>query len=394
MNYSFSDKIKHLKPSAIREILKHTSNPGIIPFAAGNPAAESFPIAQMEEIAADIFKNNPVQAFQYSITEGYPPLREKTRARLAEKWDSVKEFDDLIIVSGGQQGIDLTCKVLCNEGDTVICENPSFIGALNAFRSYNVNLSGIPLEDDGMDINALENALKTQKNVRFIYIIPTFQNPAGICTSFNKRKAIYKLAQKYNVFILEDNPYGELRFSGENIPAIKSMDTDGRVVYAGSYSKILSAGIRLGFVCAPSEIISKITVAKQVNDVHTNIFFQILADEFISRYGLDNHIENIKAIYRRKSALMLDGIERHFPENIKYSRPEGGLFVWCRAPEGTDIFALASRLIEKKVAIVPGGAFVADENMPCFAFRLNFSTPSDEQIVRGIEILGDELKLL
>lgn len=392
MEYIFSDKVAGLKPSVIREILKHASNPDIIPFAAGNPAIESFPVKEMAEIAADIFENNAGAALQYGITEGFMPLRELSAKRIKEKFGIGREFDDTIIVSGGQQGIDLSCKVLCNEGDTVICETPSFIGALNAFRAYNTRLKGVTLEQDGMNIDELENTLKTEKNVKFIYTIPTFQNPGGITASFEKRKAVYELARKYNVMILEDNPYGELRYSGKDIPTIKSMDEDGRVIYCGSYSKILSSGIRLGFVCAPKAIIQKIVVAKQTNDVHTNQFFQILAAKFLTKYNLDDHVNKINDIYRRKIKLMLDGAKQHFPENTTYTKPEGGLFIWCTAPEGTDVIALANKLLEKKLAIVPGLAFMTEDNAPCSSFRINFSTPSDEQIVAGMKILGDTLK--
>jgi len=392
MEYIFSDKVSGLKPSMIREILKHGSNPDVIPLSAGNPAVESFPVSEMAQIAAEIFEKDYSKALQYGITEGHTPLREITAERLKSKFNIGKDFDSTIIVSGGQQGIDLTCKVLCNEGDTVICENPSFIGSLNAFRSYNVKLCGVELESDGINLEKLEEALKTNKNIKFIYTIPTFHNPSGITTSLEKRKGIYELARKYNVFILEDNPYGELRYTGEDIPTIKSMDEDGRVIYCGSYSKILSSGIRLGFVCAPSEIVSKIVVCKQANDVHTNQFFQMIAAEFLTRYSLDEHVEKIRSIYRRKLGLMLDGAEKHFPKEVSFTRPEGGLFVWCTAPEGTDIMKLASLCIERKLAIVPGVAFLTDPDIPCNSFRINFSTPSDEQIVRGMEILGNTLK--
>lgn len=393
MDYIFSKKITPLKPSAIREILKYTSNPDVIPFAAGNPAPESFPIAEMAEISAQIYEKAPVEAFQYSITEGYTPLRKKVAHRLKNKFNIGREFDSCIIVSGGQQGIELSCKVLCNEGDTVICENPSFIGALNAFRSYNVNLVGVPIEKDGIDINALEQALKDEKNVKLIYVIPNFQNPMGVTMSLEKRKAVYELAKKYNTIILEDNPYGELRFKGEEIPAIKSFDNEGRVIYCGSFSKILSAGIRVGFVCAPDEIVQKIVVAKQVSDVHTNIFFQILADKYIEQFDLDAHIEGIKKLYLKKSTLMLNAIDTYFDKRAVPTRPDGGLFLWCEMPKGTDIFKFAKRAVdERKVAIVPGSAFMAKEGDECFAFRLNYSTPSDEQIERGIKILSEVMK--
>ena len=290
MEYVFSDKVSGMKPSAIREIFKSLTDKSIISFAAGNPSPLSFPVEKMHAIANDIFANNAAFALQYGITEGYPRLREQVAERLRAKFNTGTADDETIITTGGQQGIDLTAKVLLNEGDTVICENPSFIGALNAFRSYNAHLVGVDLDRDGMNVEALESALKANPNTKLIYVIPTFQNPAGITTSLEKRRAILALAKKYGAVILEDNPYGELRFAGTDVPTIKSLDTDGRVVYCSSFSKILSAGMRVGFLCGPKELIQKVVVVKQVNDVHTNLFFQILASEFIERYRLDDHI--------------------------------------------------------------------------------------------------------
>ncbi|MDD6800026.1 MAG: PLP-dependent aminotransferase family protein, partial [Firmicutes bacterium] len=267
MDYRISDRMKDMKPSAIREIFKSLGTPGAISFAAGNPPPLSFPVDAISEISADILKNNSTAALQYSITEGYMPLRETVSERLDKKFGIGGSKNTTIITSGGQQAIELACKALCNEGDAVICEEPSFIGALNAFRSLGAVPVGVPLENDGIDIAALESTLRNTPNARLIYIIPTFQNPAGITTSAKKRRAVYELARKYNVMILEDNPYGELRFAGEDIPTIKSIDEDNRVIYCGSFSKVLSAGIRVGFACGPDEVISKMIVAKQVEDV-------------------------------------------------------------------------------------------------------------------------------
>ena len=388
MDYQFSSRISGVTPSAIREIFKFTADPSVISLAAGNPSAEAFPIKEFQELSAEIFSQNPVCALQYSISEGYPPLRQKLIKRLHEKNNIGRENDDLIVVSGAQQGIELSCKCLCNEGDTIICEAPSFIGSLNAFRSYGINLSGIPMEEDGMSIELLEIALKEGKNVKAIYVIPTFQNPSGITTSLKKRKAIYALAKKYSVMIIEDNPYSDLRFAGEDIPTIKSFDEDGLVIYCGSFSKVLSAGMRVGYVSAPAPIISKLTVAKQVSDVHTNIFFQMLADLFIERYGLDDHIKNIKEVYRRKCTLMLDCIAKEFDPSVEYTKPQGGLFIWCTLPDGIDMMEFCRKAVQNKVAVVPGNAFLTNESDPCQSFRLNFSAPSDEQIIKGIEILG------
>ena len=390
MEFLFSDKVKDMKPSAIREIFKSLSDPSVISFAAGNPSPLSFPVEKMKAVADDIFANQASVGFQYGITEGYPRLREQIKTRLKERFNTGSEEDDVIITTGGQQGIDLCAKVLCNEGDTVICENPSFIGALNAFRSYNTNLVGVDLEDDGMNIDALENALKANPKTKMIYVIPTFQNPAGITTSLEKRKAILELAKKYNVLILEDNPYGELRFAGEDVPTIKSLDTDGRVLYCSSFSKILSAGMRIGFVCGPKELVQKIVVVKQVNDVHTNQFFQMVASGFIDKYGLDDHIDFIKSLYRDKCNLMLSQLDQYVGGKAKYTRPEGGLFIWLTV-DGANGDDLAKRAIENKVAVVTGSSFNPIQGGYSPSIRLNYSTPSDEQIVEGVERLASIL---
>ena len=395
MEYRFSDKLAALKPSAIREIFKSLTDPTIISFAAGNPAPESFPVSELEKIGADIFANSPVSALQYSITEGYPLLREAVAQRLLTKFSVGKNTDSTIIVSGGQQGIELACKVLCNEGDAVICENPSFIGALNAFRSNGAVTVGVPMESDGINVDALEDTIKNTPRAKMLYLIPTFQNPSGITMSYEKRRAVYELALRHGLIIFEDNPYGELRFSGDDIPTIKSIDTEGIVIYCSSFSKILSAGMRVGYVCAPEPIISKMVVAKQSEDVHTNIFFQMLCHRYITEYDLDAHIAEIRELYRRKCALMLDCVDRDIPaDKVSFTRPDGGLFIWGTLKCEKDSSALVAAAIAKKVAVVPGSTFNCDTSLPSPSFRLNYSTPSDEQIIEGICRLGEAVKEL
>ena len=396
MNYTFSNKIANLKPSAIREILKAPSTPDTISFAAGNPAPESFPVDDMARISAEIYRDEPIAALQYSVTDGYAPLRDFITERQKKLFNIGKSkangdnFDDTtIIVSGGQQGIELACKVFCNEGDAVICEDPTFIGALNAFRSNGVTPVGVTLEDDGMNIEVLEEKIKSNPNAKLIYTIPTFHNPCGITTSYEKRVMIYELARKYGLMILEDNPYGELRFAGKDIPTIKSMDTDGIVIYCSTFSKILSAGMRVGFVIDPDEVASKMVVSKQTSDVHTNIFFQMLCYRYMTECDLDGHIKDIQDIYRRKCTLMLDSIEKHFSDKVTFTRPQGGLFIWCTLPESVDTSLFIKIAAERNVRVVPGATFNCDTSDPSRSFRLNFSTPSDEQIISGIKILGE-----
>ena len=390
MLYTFSDRISNLHPSAIREILKN-SDPNVISLAAGNPAVESFPVAEMKEIADNIFDTASGIAFQYGITEGYPRLRQLVMKRQKEKYGIGNESDDIMIISGGTQAMDLSTKVLVNEGDTILSEDPAFVGALNTFRSYAAHLVGIPMEDDGMDIAALEKALKENKNVKMLYTIPSFHNPLGICTSLEKRKEIYRLCCEYGVMILEDNPYGELRFDGEDIPTLKSMDTEGIVIYTSSFSKVMSAGIRLGFVIAPKPVLDKMAVGKQAVDTHSNLFFQMLIADYMEKYDYDGHIQMIRDLYRHKSGLMLDEIRKGFPESVKYTVPQGGLFLWCTLPEGADMLKFVQFAKSKGVAIVPGIAFNVDESAPSRCFRLNYSTPTDEKLVAGTRILGEAL---
>ena len=392
MTFEFSNKVKDLKPSAIREIFKSLTDPSVISFAAGNPSPLSFPVDKLQKLANEIFETESAKSLQYGITEGYAPLRKQVAARLASKFGIGRDYDMTVITSGGQQGIDLACKVLCNEGDTVICENPSFIGALNAFRSYGVNLKGLDVGKDGIDPNELENILKTDKKVKLIYLIPTFQNPAGITMSLEKRKAVLALAKKYGVVILEDNPYGELRFAGTDIPTIKSMDDEGVVLYCGSFSKILSAGMRVGFLCGHEELVGKIVVVKQTNDVHTNLFFQMLCSKFIETYGLDDHIRSINKLYGENCAVMLDAMDKTVPKSVTYTRPEGGLFLWVTLPEGTDMKDFLARTIAAKVAVVPGSTFLPEPDKACYSFRMNYSMPTVEQIRTGVHALAGVMK--
>ncbi|MEG0546037.1 MAG: PLP-dependent aminotransferase family protein [Oscillospiraceae bacterium] len=389
MEYKFSDRISALQPSAIREILKATSNPSIIPFAAGNPDTAAFPIDETREIAERIFSRTPVLALQYGVTEGYEPLRNRISDYMKKKNNIGREFDSIIITSGAQQIMDLATKALCNFGDTVICEAPSFIGSLNCFRSYGVKLAGVPVEADGMNTQLLEKALKENDKVRFIYTIPNFQNPSGATMSLKKRKEVYALAKKYNVLIIEDNPYGDLRIIGEDVPTIKSFDEDGLVIYAGSFSKILAPGIRVGYTIAPSAIIAKMTVGKQAADVHTPMFSQLLVDEWMKTTDFEAHISKICDIYRRKLNLMCDLIDEKLSGFFTYVRPEGGLFVWCELPKNVDMIEFCQKSVENKVAVVPGNAFLVNETDKTNCIRLNFSTPSDEKIIEGINILAD-----
>ena len=393
MQINVSNRVSTLKPSAIREIFKSLTDPTVISFAAGNPSPESFPVDAMQKFANDIFEKQSTTALQYSITEGYIPLRQEILKRQKEKFGIGKDFDTVLVMTGGQQGIEHTCKVLCNEGDTIICEEPTFIGALNAFRSYGCKLAGVPMDDDGINIEKLEEAAKANPNAKILYLIPTFQNPTGKTMSLEKRKACLEIAKKYDLFILEDNPYGELRFSGDDVPTIKSMDTEGRVIYCSSFSKILSAGMRVGFLLLHEDVAAKIAIIKQVSDVHTNIFFQLMCHKFLTEYDLDGHIAKIKKLYGHKASLMLKCLDENMPEGFTYTRPDGGLFIWGDMPKTiADPKAFIKELADNKLAVVPGATFMCDGEAVCHGFRMNYSTPSDEQIIKGVNILAEVAK--
>ena len=390
---AFSYRISGVQPSAIREILKFTSDPEVISFAAGNPAPEAFPVETIRRISDDILREEPISALQYSITEGYPKLRQWLKDDMTKKEMFNEQDDELIITSGAQQAIETCAKIFCNEGETIICEEPSFIGSLNAFRTYNAKLVGVEMDDDGMIPEKLEQALKANPRTAFIYVIPNFQNPTGKTTSLERRKMILDLAYKYNVLVLEDNPYGDLRFAGIDVPSIKSMDKKGHVIYAGTFSKILSPGLRVGYMIATKMMISKATVALQTSTVHTNIWAQMVAYRFVTEVDLEEHFEKLREIYKNKCSLMLNSLKFAMPRSIDFTEPEGGLFIWGTLPCG-DMNAFCKAAVENKVAVVPGNAFSVDERKPSLSFRLNFSTPTDEQIEQGVEILAKVAKTM
>lgn len=386
--FELSKKYAGLKPSAVREILKATSEPGMIAFAGGSPATEAFPCEEVKRISAEILEENPVSALVYGVSEGYEPLRKTVKKWLYEREGIGTDDDSVIITAGGTQVMDITTRVLASEGDTVICEDPSFIGSLNCFRSHGCNLVGVPIDDDGMNIDALEEAINQNPNAKFIYTIPNFQNPGGTTLSLEKRKRMYRLALENNLVILEDDPYGNLRVEGEAVPSIKSMDTEGIVVYAGSFSKILAPGIRVAYAVVPSKIAPAFTIGKQVSDVHTGVLNQMIVSRWFDEYDVNAHIDEIKKIYKRKLNLMCSCLDEHCKGFISYVRPQGGLFIWAKLPDNVNMLDYVNKLLERKVAVVPGTAFMVDDTKPCSYIRLNFSTPDDESIVKGVEIMG------
>ena len=391
MAYALSEKFASLKPSAVREILKVTSQPDMIAFAGGSPDSAAFPCEEVKNITAEILDENPVSALVYGVSEGYEPLR-KTVAEWLKRRDNIgTEDDSVIITAGGTQVMDITTRIMTSPGDTVICEEPSFIGSLNCFRSHGCKLAGVPIDADGMNIDALERVIAENPDAKFIYTIPNFQNPGGTTMSLEKRKRLYELYHEYRR-TESSSPYGNLRVEGDSVPSIKSMDRDGIVIYAGSFSKILAPGLRVAYAVVPSKAAAAFTIGKQVSDVHTGVLNQMIVSRWFSEYDVDKHIVEIRKIYRRKLSLMCDCLDKYCGSFIKYVRPQGGLFVWAKLPENVDMLKYVNRLLEHKVAVVPGSAFMIDDTAPCSYIRLNFSTPSDEEIVKGVQIMGEVAK--
>ncbi len=382
-----SDRVSGLQPSAIREILKFTSDPEVISFAAGNPAPEAFPVKIIERLSAEILAEEPIGALQYSVTEGYAPLRERLKEELVRK-GLFKSGDMVVITAGAQQAIETTAKILLNEGDVIICEDPAFIGSLNAFRSYGVRLAGVPMDDAGMSAEGLETALKENPTAKLIYTIPNFQNPTGLTSTLKRRREMLELAKRYGVYILEDNPYGDLRFEGESVPTIKELDRDGAVLYAGTFSKTLAPGLRVGYLLGSEEIVKKAVVGLQTSTVHTNIWAQMLTYRFLCEVDFEQHLKRLRGIYKSKYQRMRDGLRIELPDCIKLTEPQGGLFIWGTLPAECDMNAFCTEAVRNKVAVVPGNAFSADESAVSHSFRMNFSTPTDKQIDQGVKILG------
>lgn len=389
MEFKISNRMSNVQASAVREILKAASNPEVISFGGGNPAMEAFPVEDIKRISNELFEEDPISMLQYGITEGYSPLRDSAKAFFNRNEIISKEYDDIIITTGSQQIMDFFAKCVCNEGDIVLSEDPSFLGALNAFRSYGVKLVGIEMEEDGMNMESLEAAMQMKPTPKFLYVIPNFQNPMGTTMSYEKRVKTYELAKKYGVLILEDNPYGDLRFKGTMVPSIKSLDEDGIVVYAASLSKIIAPGMRVAAAIGHKEILSKLVVAKQVADVHSTVWSQRVMDRFLRETDMELHINKLQSIYSAQAKLMLSEMDKTFHPSVKYTRPEGGMFIWVTFPDDVDVMEFVSEAISNKVAVVPGIAFMCDDKQVCHSVRMNFSTPSQENIVKGVKILGD-----
>lgn len=383
-----------MEASAIREILKLVQNPEVISLAGGMPDPKTFPVEEIKEISQNIFNKKSAQALQYSSTEGLPGLRECILAHLAKDGNN-GELENIIISSGSQQGLDLVGKTFLSPGDVAIVELPSYLAALNAFHSYGGELVGIPMDEDGMQMGILEEKLTQLKNegkkVKFIYTISNFQNPAGVTMSLARRKKIIEIAHKFNVFIVEDNPYEKLRFEGEPIPSIYSLDNNGFVISLGTFSKILCPGLRLAWILGNKDIIGKMTILKQAVDLCTSILSQLIACEYCQSGKLEENIKSNVQIYKKKRDVMLNALEKYFPKEATWTKPQGGFFVVATLPEYIDTGEMFKEAIEENVAYVPGAPFFADGKGQN-TMRLSFCFPSVEDIEEGIKKLGKVIK--
>ena len=391
MAIKFAKRMEVLKASEIRELLKLTERPEVISFAGGLPAPELFPVEEMKEISKIVLDESGTQALQYSTTEGFPPLREQIANRMNSKNKTNVTKDDILITNGSQQGLDFAGKAFLDEGDIVLCESPSYLGAINAFKSYRPRFIEVPTDKNGMIMEELENILSTTENIKMIYVIPDFQNPTGRTWSLERRKKFMEIINKYEIPVVEDNPYGELRFEGESLPALKSMDKKGLVIFLGTFSKIFCPGYRLGWTCASQKILNKFILIKQGADLQASTISQREVSKFIDLYDLDKHVEKIKEVYERRRDLMLETMKSEFPEGIEYTHPEGGLFTWVELPSHLDSRVIMQDCLKNNVAYVPGGSFFPNggkEN----CFRLNYSNMPDDRIVEGIKRLGEVLK--
>ncbi len=397
-DHRYAQRTQRMGSSAIRELLKLTEKPDIISFAGGLPAPEVFPVEQFQEACKSVLQDYGAQALQYGTTEGYLPLREQI-ARHSARYGIEVTPDNILITSGSQQALDLLGKIFINPGDRILVESPTYLGALQAWNSYGAEYVSVPMDKSGMNTDALEEALRT--GPKFIYVLPNFQNPTGVTLSLNRRQRLIDLADQYGVPIIEDDPYGQLRYEGEHLPSVVLLDhrfrdnTDaafsGNVIYLSTFSKILAPGIRLAWVIAPREVIQKLVQAKQGADLHTATFNQIVAHE-VSRGGfLDEHIRLIRDTYRERRDVMLAAMDRFFPPEVDWTHPEGGLFLWGTLPSYLSSAEVLKAAVERKVAFVPGEPFHPNGGGHN-TMRINFSNATPEKISEGIRRLGEVIQ--
>ena len=380
-----------LKGSAIRELLALANKPEVLSFAGGMPAPELFPVEKIKAATDAVLEEQGRVALQYSSTNGFEHFRQQIADRMEAKLNIKTSADNILVTSGSQQGLDFSGRVFLNPGDVVLLESPSYLGAVNAFKACEPKFIEVPTDDGGMIMSELEKILATTERVKMIYVIPDFQNPTGRTWDLDRRHKFMEIVNRYEIPVIEDNPYGELRFEGEYMPALKSLDTKGLVVYLGTFSKILAPGYRLGWVCADDEILAKYNFMEQAASLQASTVGQMETSKWIDMFDLDAHVNTIRECYKKRRAVMLDTLAKELPEPCTFTRPEGGLFAWVVLPEYMNAKDLQMKCLEKKVAFVPGGSFFPNGGHDN-TLRLNYSCMPEEKIVQGITALCQTIR--
>ncbi len=389
MKELFAERMSNVPRSFVREILRVTEDPDMISFAGGLPNPISFPHNEIAESASFVLENSSNEALQYGSTEGYKPLRDYIAKRYGKSGLDIHP-DNILIINGSQQGLDLIGKVFLNSKDVVLLERPTYLAAIQSFGLYEPKFVSVPLLEDGVDIEVLEDMVEAL-DPKLFYSIPNFQNPTGITYSKIKREKIGGIFNKNNTILVEDNPYGEIRFIGEDLPSIKNYVENS--VLLGSFSKIVSPGMRLGWIVADKEIMNHLITAKQASDLHSNYLTQMIVHRYLTGFDVENHIQHIRNMYRKQRDCMINMIKKYFPSDVKYTQPEGGMFLWVTLPEGMSSMELFEIAIKENVAFVPGEAFYSD-NPELNTLRLNFSNSNEKKIEEGIKRLGIAIKYL
>lgn len=385
MNYTFAERVSQMESSVIREILKVTERPEVISFAGGLPAPELFPLKDIRNAFCHVLESRDPSVLQYSTTEGFLPLREYIASKMREK-NTDAGPDNVLVTNGSQQALDLLAKLFINPGDVVLVEKPSYLGALQTFRSYQARFVAMATDNEGVDMEALELAIK-ENRPKLIYLTPTFKNPTGVTMSLERRHAVASLLEKYEVPLIEDDPYGELRYAGQPLPPLKSFDQSGRVIYLSTFSKTIAPGLRLGWIMADLELIRKLVLAKQGTDLHTGTLIQRAVQRYLENSDVSGHVRAIREEYGRRRDVMLEEMRRNFPGGVTWTRPEGGMFLWIILPEHFDTVQLLRKAVEENVAYVPGAPFYPDGAV-LNTMRLNYSNSTPLKIKEGIRRLA------
>ena len=391
MEYKFAKRMAGMQASAVREILKVTQRPEVISFAGGLPAPELFPVEEIGKVCQEVCAAEGRKVLQYATTEGRPTLRAKIADRMNRKYKSHLKAENMLITTGSQQNLDMAGKIFFDEGDVVLMESPTYLAAINAFKAYQPVFKEVPTDEKGMIPEELDKILAETPRAKLIYVIPDFQNPTGICWSLERRQKFMEIVNKYNIPVLEDNPYGELRYEGETLPSLQSMDTKDLVMAMGTFSKTFCPGLRIGWLAAPITLMKEFVKVKQSADLHTSAFDQAIIDRYMDEYSLDDHVAEINKLYKHRRDLLLKTMEETFTDGTTWTHPEGGLFLWLTFPEGVSARKVFDKCIEKNVAGVLGEFFYPniknDRHM-----RINYSNMPDDRIVEGVKRMAEALK--